>query len=163
MDRNRSSFLTRLGVLIALLLGFICGLIIVWVYWIYRSRRPEDAEAVDVEALPLEELARKAQAEGSPYMESLRPDPGREPDDLKRIEGIGPKISALLQKAGIVTFEQLAESNADQLTRILREEDERLARLADPTTWPEQAVLAAMGAWGALDDLQEELTAGRRA
>jgi predicted flap endonuclease-1-like 5' DNA nuclease len=96
-------------------------------------------------------------------MESLRPAPGREPDDLKRIEGIGPKISALLQKAGIVTFEQLAESNADQLTRILREEDERLAQLADPTTWPEQAVLAAMGAWGALDDLQGELTAGRRA
>ena len=86
-----------------------------------------------------------------------------EPDDLTQIEGIGPKISGLFQDAGILTFARLAASRPDELSRILREEDERLARLADPTTWPQQASLAAAGAWDALEDLQKELTAGRRA
>jgi predicted flap endonuclease-1-like 5' DNA nuclease len=159
MERNRSPFFTRLITLMALVLGFISSLIIVWVY---RSRHPEEAEPVDVEALPLEELALKARAAGFPGMEAPGPAPGPEPDDLKRIEGIGPRISGVLQAAGIVTYGQLAASDADELTEILREEDPRLARLADPTTWPEQATLAAAGAWEVLEDLQGELTGGRR-
>jgi predicted flap endonuclease-1-like 5' DNA nuclease len=157
MEHNHGSFLTRLGALVALLLGFVAGLVIALVY---LSRRPQEGEVVDVEALPIEELARAA---GSVALATSTPQSQLEPDDLKRVEGIGPKISAVLQEAGIVTFEQLAASHVDQLARILREEDPRLARLADPTTWPEQAALAALGAWDTLEELQEELTAGRRA
>jgi predicted flap endonuclease-1-like 5' DNA nuclease len=159
MESNRSSFFARLGTLIAIVLGFISGLIIAWVYWF---RRPEEGEPVDVEGLPIEELARRARAAGFPGIETSPAPAGTEPDDLKRIEGIGPKISALLQAAGITSFAQLAASDAQALTQILREEDPRLARLADPTTWPEQAALAALGAWDVLEELQEELTAGRR-
>ena len=36
-----------------------------------------------------------------------------------------------------------------------------LAGLADPTSWPEQARLAAEGEWGALKALQAELRGGR--
>jgi predicted flap endonuclease-1-like 5' DNA nuclease len=84
------------------------------------------------------------------------------PDDLKRIEGIGPKISSVLQAAGIATFAQLAATDVGRLRQILEEENPNLLRLADPTTWPDQARLAADGAWEALEKLQDELKGGRR-
>jgi predicted flap endonuclease-1-like 5' DNA nuclease len=81
------------------------------------------------------------------------------PDDLQRIEGIGPKISGLLQAAGITTFAQLAAGDVGRLERIVREAG---ITIADPTTWPEQARLAAAGRWDELEVLQEELKGGRR-
>lgn len=83
-----------------------------------------------------------------------------EPDDLKLIEGIGPKISSLLQAAGIMTFAHLASTDVKRLKQIIAEAG--LTALADPTTWPEQATLAATGQWNALETLQEELKGGRR-
>ena len=80
-------------------------------------------------------------------------------DDLKRIEGIGPKISGVLQEAGIRTFAQLAITDASELKQILQEAG---IRLAEPSTWPEQAALAADGRWEALEALQGELVGGRR-
>ena len=81
------------------------------------------------------------------------------PDDLKRIEGIGPKISGLLQAAGIETFAKLASTDAARLLQIVRDAG---ITIADPTTWPEQAALAAEGEWEQLEALQEELKGGRR-
>lgn len=81
------------------------------------------------------------------------------PDDLKRIEGIGPRISDLLQAAGITTFAQLAATDVSRLDQIVREAG---ITLADPVTWPEQASLAAAGEWDALEALQDELKGGRR-
>lgn len=86
--------------------------------------------------------------------------PVTEPDNLKRVEGIGPKISQLLQDAGIMTFAQLAATDVSRLRQIL--EDADLSALADPTTWPEQAKLAAEDDWAALQVLQDELKGGRR-
>ena len=82
-----------------------------------------------------------------------------QPDDLQRIEGIGPKISAVLQTAGIITFAQLAAADVSRLQQIL---ENKHWTFADPTTWPEQARLAAAGDWQALDVLQGELKGGRR-
>ncbi|MBC8263978.1 MAG: DUF4332 domain-containing protein [Anaerolineales bacterium] len=82
------------------------------------------------------------------------------PDDLKRIEGIGPKISSLLQAAGIMTFAQLAAADVSRLKQIIAEAG--LTALADPTSWPEQARLAATGRWDVLETLQDELKGGRR-
>lgn len=81
------------------------------------------------------------------------------PDDLKVIEGIGPKISGLLQAAGIATFRQLAEADPQRLQKILDDAD---LRLADPGTWKEQAKLAAEGKWDELRALQDSLKGGRR-
>ena len=83
-----------------------------------------------------------------------------EPDDLKLVEGIGPKISALLQAAGMMTSAHLASTDVKRLKRIIAEAG--LTALADPTTWPEQAGLAATGQWDALEALQGELRGGRR-
>lgn len=84
-----------------------------------------------------------------------------EPDDLKKIEGIGPKIEELLNQAGIRTFGELTETDVDQLKQILADAGARY-KLADPTSWPEQAKLAAAGDWNDLEELQAKLTAGRQ-
>ncbi len=81
-------------------------------------------------------------------------------DDLKKIEGIGPKISGVLTTAGINTFAQLAKADTAALRTILDEAG--IGALADPTTWPEQASLAAAGNTEALKKLQDELKGGRR-
>jgi predicted flap endonuclease-1-like 5' DNA nuclease len=81
-------------------------------------------------------------------------------DDLKVIEGIGPKISGILQAAGIATFGQLAATDVGALKQILAEAN---IRLGDPTTWPEQAALAAENKWDELTALQDSLKGGRRA
>jgi predicted flap endonuclease-1-like 5' DNA nuclease len=87
--------------------------------------------------------------------------PPAAPDDLKVVEGIGPKIASLLQAGGIATFAQLAAADVEQLRAILAQAG--LSRLADPATWPEQARLAADGKWEALKLLQDTLKGGRRA
>jgi predicted flap endonuclease-1-like 5' DNA nuclease len=81
------------------------------------------------------------------------------PDDLKRIEGIGPKISSTLQAAGITTYAQLAATEVSRLEEIIRQAG---IRIGFPGTWPEQASLAAAGQWAELKALQSELKGGRR-
>ncbi|MBE9523651.1 MAG: hypothetical protein IMY76_01035 [Chloroflexi bacterium] len=81
------------------------------------------------------------------------------PDDLTKIEGIGPKISATMQSAGVVTFAQMADTSVERLAEILGAAG---IRLGNPGTWPEQAKLAAEGQWEALKTLQDDLDGGRR-
>lgn len=82
----------------------------------------------------------------------------RSEDDLTLIEGIGPKIDKILKEAGIITFSQLAEKSPEEIKDILNRAG---LRLGDPTSWPEQASLAAQGDWEGLKKLQESLKAGR--
>lgn len=81
-------------------------------------------------------------------------------DDLKKIEGIGPKINSVLQAAGMHTFADLAVASVTQLEKIVREDAG--ITIAFPDTWPEQAALARDGKWEALEKLQDELQGGRR-
>jgi large subunit ribosomal protein L30 len=97
-----------------------------------------------------------ASARRSFATQSLAPDT----DDITRIEGIGPKIAEVLRDAGIATFAQLAATSADQLRAILQPQP-RL-RMADPTTWPEQARLAAAGQWEEFNQLTSQLRGGRQ-
>jgi uracil permease len=80
-------------------------------------------------------------------------------DDFQRIEGIGPKIARSLRRGGIVTFGQLADATADEIKGVLKEEG---ITMIDPTTWPQQAKLAARGDWEKLEALKSELLAGRK-
>ena len=81
-------------------------------------------------------------------------------DDLKIVEGIGPKIADLLSDAGIKTWQQLSESSADRIREILDAAGPQY-NIHDPGSWPEQAGLAARGEWDALKKLQDELQGGR--
>lgn len=83
-----------------------------------------------------------------------------EPDDLKRIEGIGPRIAGILNAAGIMTFGELSMTTVERLREILTTAELR-GSFGDPTTWPEQARLAAAGLWDELQAMQDSLKGGR--
>lgn len=86
-------------------------------------------------------------------------DEPKKADDLQLIEGIGPKIAEVLMKEGIATFKQLASTDPAQIKKILVVAN--LRGPADPSTWPQQAQLAAEGKMNELRALQAILDGGR--
>ncbi len=82
-------------------------------------------------------------------------------DNLTKIEGIGPKIAGLLNEAGIVTFDDLAKAKLETLKAVLDKAGSRY-KMHDPTSWPQQAALAAKGEWTKLAKLQDELKGGKK-
>ncbi len=82
------------------------------------------------------------------------------PDDLEIIEGIGAKIEQILYDAGIKTFHQLAQTRVEILRGILNKAGNRF-RMHNPSTWAQQAALAAEGKWAELDKLKAELVGGK--
>ncbi len=81
-------------------------------------------------------------------------------DDLKKIEGIGPKIAGLLTESGISTFKALSKADPEKIREILLEAGSRY-KMHDPTSWPQQAELAAVEKWDELSTLQNELKGGK--
>lgn len=81
------------------------------------------------------------------------------PEDLKVVEGIGPKIEELFKNAGINTWHELADTTVERMQEILDAAGDRF-RLAVPRTWGQQARLAANGEWSKLSALQDELRGG---
>jgi predicted flap endonuclease-1-like 5' DNA nuclease len=81
-------------------------------------------------------------------------------DDLKIVEGIGPKIEELCNAAGIYSFAELAETAPSKIKEILEAAGSRF-QMHDPTTWPDQAALARDGKWDELKKWQDELNKGK--
>ncbi len=81
-------------------------------------------------------------------------------DDLVIIEGIGPKAAEALVAAGIDTFAKLAAASAEEVKAILDASTSKVQHL-DPTTWAQQAQLAADGKMDELKKLQDELNGGK--
>jgi predicted flap endonuclease-1-like 5' DNA nuclease len=82
------------------------------------------------------------------------------PDDLKIVEGIGPKIEGLLNDAGIKTFAALADASKSSIKKVLDEAGPRY-QMHDPSTWMEQASLARDGKMKQLEALKDRLSAGK--
>ena len=82
-------------------------------------------------------------------------------DNLTKIEGIGPKIASLLIADGIVTFLDLSKAKLTQLETVLKNAGPRF-KMHKPTTWAEQATIAAKGNWAELKKLQDVLDGGKR-
>lgn len=80
-------------------------------------------------------------------------------DDLKLIEGIGPKIEKLLNAAGIHTFARLSSASQEELLSILNNAGPAF-QIHNPGTWPKQASLAHEGKWEELEKWQQELDGG---
>jgi large subunit ribosomal protein L27 len=81
-------------------------------------------------------------------------------DDLKKIEGIGPKIAELLNEGGIVTFADLAAAPVERVQEILDAAGSRY-KIHNPATWGQQAQMAADGKWDELKAWQDELNGGK--
>ncbi|WP_025619222.1 hypothetical protein [Salinispora cortesiana] len=93
-----------------------------------------DTEAADRGPVPTE-------PELQPAASKLEPDAA---DDFRRIQGVGPKMAAGLQAAGIRTYQQLAELDEPALRELIRAAGLRGA--ASLPTWPRQAKALAEAA-----------------
>lgn len=141
------------------ILAFIVGLLIGW--WIAdRMCKRRFAEA---EASWNTKLAAASTADAKPAAFAApapTPEAAADPDDLTKIEGIGPKIAELLTADGITTYAGLAAASRDRLAGVLEGGGPRY-QMHDPTSWPAQADLAAAGRWDDLKELQDNLSGGR--
>ena len=81
-------------------------------------------------------------------------------DDLKQVEGIGPKLEGILKSAGILTLVELGQTDPEKIKNILLQVNDNY-RIHDPSTWPTQALLAVNGDWHLLKEYQEQLKGGR--
>ncbi len=81
-------------------------------------------------------------------------------NDLKLIEGIGPKIEGLFHNFDIRTWKDLAEISADKCQEVLDSGGKRY-RIHDPASWPMQAKMAYEGLWEELFEWQEKHRAGK--
>ncbi|WP_350177255.1 50S ribosomal protein L27 [Phaeodactylibacter sp.] len=123
------------------------------------------AQPVKAAAAPAKE-APKAKEEAAPAKasksEKITLPSGKKinQDDLKMVEGVGPKIEGLLNEGGIHTWEDLANAPTEKVQAILDEAGPRY-RMHDPATWAKQAKLAHEGQWEELEALQDRLDGGR--
>lgn len=81
-------------------------------------------------------------------------------NDLKLIEGIGPKIEELFHNFNIKTWKSLSETPVDKCQEVLDSGGSRY-RIHDPASWPMQAKMAYEGHWEQLFDWQEKHRAGK--
>ncbi|MDX1349822.1 MAG: 50S ribosomal protein L21 [Putridiphycobacter sp.] len=108
-------------------------------------------------AAPKKEEAPVAKAAAAPKATAKKSaDKG---DDLRKVEGIGPKIADLFVEAGIDTFAKLAKASQDELKAILEAAGSRYAS-KNPGSWPKQAKMAAEGKWDELKKWQDETKGG---
>ncbi|MBT8235397.1 MAG: hypothetical protein KJO04_04325 [Bacteroidia bacterium] len=81
-------------------------------------------------------------------------------NDLKVIEGIGPKIEGLFNNEGITTWGGLADLNVARCREIIMTGGDRY-RLHDPASWPMQARMCAEGKWKDLARWQDDHKHGK--
>ncbi|MEM6397411.1 MAG: hypothetical protein AAF741_13770 [Bacteroidota bacterium] len=84
------------------------------------------------------------------------PPKGFRPDNLKIIDGIGPKIESILKENKIDSLTTLADQRVEDLKAMLEQAGSRY-RIHDPSSWPTQAAFARDGQWDELKKLQESV------
>lgn len=86
--------------------------------------------------------------------------PEKQVDNLKIIEGVGPKIEELLNKAKIYSFVDVINADIKGLQQVLDDAGTKF-QMHNPKTWPDQAELAHEGRWAELKEYQDLLNSGR--
>ena len=81
-------------------------------------------------------------------------------NDLKIVEGIGPKIEGLFHNFDIKTWKDLGEASLEKCQEVLNSGGDRY-RIHKPTTWAKQAQLAYEGKWKDLLKWQDKLDGGK--
>ena len=122
----------------------------------YRRTMGFRAERTTVEIISLGGAKSAPKAKAAPKKASAKST--NKGDDLTKIEGIGPKIASVLTEQGIASYTDLSKAKVNKLESILE-----AAKLSQhqPTTWPQQAQLAADGQWDELKALQDKLNGGK--
>nr|MBS0037255.1 50S ribosomal protein L27 [Saprospiraceae bacterium] len=128
-----------------------------------KAEKKESAEVkaeatpkAEVKAEPKEEkkTAPKAEKKEEPKAAQKKAASTGKGDNLKLIDGIGPKIAEILSEAGLGTYSAIADSSPEKIAEILSEAGNRY-KSHDPTLWPEQAKIAATGDLDKLKEWQE--------
>jgi large subunit ribosomal protein L17 len=122
-----------------------------------RSKKTSNSQG---EAAAKPEVTRTNDATSEAKAAPVSAAKSKKADDLTKIEGIGAKAAEVLHEAGITSFAKLAESKAEEIKEILEKSGGHF-NAQDPTSWPEQAQLAADEKWDELKELQDKLIAGR--
>lgn len=81
-------------------------------------------------------------------------------DDLKVVEGIGPKIEQLFHSFDIKTWKALSEASVAKCQEVLNSGGERY-KIHNPGSWPLQSKMAYEGKWKALSKWQDEHKGGK--
>lgn len=81
-------------------------------------------------------------------------------DDLKVVEGIGPKIEGMFKNAGIKTWKALSETSVADCQKVLDGGGTRY-QVHDPASWPMQSKMAYEGKWKELLKWQDEHDHGK--
>ena len=81
-------------------------------------------------------------------------------DDLKVVEGIGPKIEGMFKDAGIKTWKALSEASVANCQKVLDGGGKRY-QVHDPASWPMQAKMCYEGKWAELAKWQDEHDHGK--
>jgi predicted flap endonuclease-1-like 5' DNA nuclease len=162
---NTPAWIQVLLILAIVVIFVLLEVLLVW--WLRRRSKaaPTPMPRPKVEAHAVPPRAEAPAVKSAPVVEPVPPVPAVKsvplaPDDLKLIEGIGPKIASILAADGITTFAQLGATDVSRLKEIIAQAG--LTALADPASWPEQAALAAAGKMAELEALQGQLKGGRR-
>jgi len=156
-------------IIIMLLIAFLLGLLLGYLIWNKKRETNVDFgnqnnSVLKTQKSSLEANLKNCQNEKSNLnLASASPQAASAPatkDELKKIEGIGPKIQELFYENGIYSFAQMASTPSSSLKEILNTAGPRM-QMHDPTSWPSQAKLAADGKWDELNKLQDELKGGK--
>lgn len=121
---------------------------------------PVEVVAAPVDVVEVVEAPVAAPVEVAEVAETAAPKKAPKLDDLKIVEGIGPKIEQLLKEGGINTWAELSVADVDRLKEILDAAGPRY-QIHNPSTWPAQAKFAAEGRFDELKEYQEMLIGGR--
>jgi len=129
------------------------------------KRKPKaTAKKVTTKAKPAKKTVTKkvtAKKVTAPKKVTTKKKVTRTADDLTKIEGIGPKIAQLMNDAGIMTFANMAKCSVTRMQKVLNEAGSRY-KMHNPSTWAQQAGLAAKGEWTKLTKLQKKLNGGKK-
>jgi glycogen(starch) synthase len=115
----------------------------------------------DVKANPPSEKGTSQPIFSSSFEKKITPNfENIQKDDLKKIQGIESKVESLLNLGGVFSYSDLAYTKYSKLKSVLLEAGNNFQAI-DPSTWAEQAELAAAGKWKTLEKLQKELNRGK--
>ncbi len=127
-----------------------------------KKEEPAKAEAPKAEKTkaeaPKEKEAEAEEPKAEAPKKQAKPADAGKPDNLKVLDGVGPKLAEVLAESGYATYDSIASATVDQLQAVLEKAGSRY-KAFDPTDWPQQAKLAAEGKMDELKELQAKLKA----